>query len=68
MRQKEERAMMTDETFDKFLDNATHRVADLWEEVSGKTLALEEKYRLNDVLTAFFSSKRKVRARQRPKI
>jgi hypothetical protein len=49
---------MTDEIFDKFLDDATHKVADLWEEVSGKTLTLEEKYRLNDVLTAFFSNKK----------
>ncbi len=49
---------ITDDTFDTFLDDATHEIAALWETVSGKTLTLEEKYALNDALTAFFSAKR----------
>ena len=51
---------MTNEEFDDFLNDATHAVADLWEQASGQTLTNldSELYDLNDTLEAFFASKR----------
>ena len=45
---------MDNHAFDKFLDEATHAVNDLWPE----GLTSEELDELNDLLTQFFASKR----------
>jgi len=50
---------MNDDKFDEFLDNATHKVADMWaDDYRQNTLSIEEMYEINDFLTQFFSSKR----------
>lgn len=50
----------TEEGMDNFLDNATHRVVEIWEGAGGQEIGLNEKYALNDVLTAFFADKGRV--------
>jgi len=47
-----------DDNFDAFLDDATHKVSELWEDCQGRTLTIDELYALNDLLTAFFADKR----------
>lgn len=47
-----------DEQLDDFLDDATHLVADAWAAGGWRPLELEQKYELNDLLTAFFSPDR----------
>ena len=49
--------MLDGEQFDDFLDDATHLVADHWAFVTRQPLTTEEKYTLNDVLSAFFAAK-----------
>jgi hypothetical protein len=49
---------MNDQTFDTFLNDATHKVCEIWEEVGGREISLEEKYQLNDLLTAFFADRK----------
>ena len=48
----------TDEQHDDFLDDATHAVADAWEATGASPLTVEDKYALNDVLTAYFEGRR----------
>ena len=45
---------MTRDQLDSFLYDATHRVAQMWEERSGQELTTDELYALNDCLTAHF--------------
>jgi hypothetical protein len=40
---------------DTFLDAATHSVAQAWEAASGRKMANESLYELNDTLTQFFT-------------
>jgi hypothetical protein len=49
---------LTNNSFDEFLNEATHAVHDLWVKAGGKKLDTDELYDLNDTLTAFFSSRR----------
>ena len=49
---------MDNQHFDAFLDDATHKVSNMWERQSGSKLSTDEKYELNDVLTAFFGQRR----------
>lgn len=48
---------MEGERLDRFLDDATHAVADLWERRGGLALSLDDKYALNDALTQFFQGR-----------
>lgn len=44
--------------FDTFLDDATHKVKEMWQGCQGRPLTMDELYALNDLLTAFFADKR----------
>lgn len=45
---------MTITQFDKFLDDATHAVCDLYKAAGGRKMDLDEMYSLNDELERFF--------------
>lgn len=47
-----------EDDFDAFLDDATHKVREMWEDRHGRPLTIDELYALNDLLTAFFADKR----------
>lgn len=47
-----------EEHYDNFLDEATHKVADMWSERGGTQLSTDELHSLNDLLTSFFDSRR----------
>lgn len=57
--ESEKEVINDDESFDNFLDDATHAVRGMWEDRGGEKLGEEETYALNDLLTAFFQDKRK---------
>jgi hypothetical protein len=46
---------MNTKQFDTFLDDATHAVRDMWENIGGRELGENEQYALNDLLTQFFA-------------
>ena len=52
-------------TFDEFLDDATHSVRAVWQERGGRALTQDEVYALNDALTGFFTDKRLPRREQK---
>lgn len=49
---------MDNETFDNFLDDATHIVYDLWRKAGGTGMSGDGMDALNDMLTEFFGDKR----------
>ena len=49
---------MNEDTFDDFLDEATHEVEKIWWYNGGKELTTDELYALNDLLTQFFADKK----------
>ncbi len=55
----EENNVYTNEGFDDFLQEATLFIRDLWEDRGGEKIGEYEAQALNDVLTSFFSDKRK---------
>jgi hypothetical protein len=48
---------MDQETLDKFLDDATHKLRAMWEAAGGSPIEEQELDSLNDLLTAFFVDK-----------
>lgn len=48
----------TVEGYDEFLDDITHTIHAVWTERGGRELSNDEMYALNDLLTAFFDSKK----------
>jgi hypothetical protein len=51
-------AITSDDGLDSFLDDMAHALANAWNERGGGTLSNSDLYKLNDVLTAHFASKR----------
>ncbi len=49
------RHVVTNESFDGFLDDATHATAEAFEALGFAPLTIEQKYELNDMLDGFFS-------------
>jgi hypothetical protein len=49
---------MSQDKFDEFINDATHKVGEMWTEAGGRELCSDELYAINDTLTNYFCDKR----------
>jgi hypothetical protein len=52
---KVQKVIATSEKMDMLVDRAVHTIKDMWEKESDRKMSNDEMYRLNDLLSSFFS-------------